>query len=92
MATDLGTISEGVLLNIMTQAGRRAAWDVTGNDHVVDNITTYFVRPVQIEDQIIVRPVILETSRRTCKMDIVISSEGNTVCKAVMTLHSIDHA
>lgn len=91
MATDLGTISEGVLLNVMTQAGRRAAWDVTGNDYVVDNVTTYFVHPVQIEDQILVRPVILETSRRTCKMDIVITREGNVVCKAVMTLQSIDH-
>ena len=60
--------------------------------YVVDNVTTYFVRPVQIEDQILVRPLILETSRRTCKMDIVVTREGSVVCKAVMTLQSIDHA
>lgn len=91
MATDLGTISEGVLVNLMTQAGYKAAQDITGSDHVVENIMTYFVRPVQIEDKISIVPSVLELSRRNCKLDIDIISEDNKlICKAVMTLQSID--
>ncbi|MDO7906123.1 DRTGG domain-containing protein [Paenibacillus sp. JX-17] len=91
MATDLGTISEGVLMNIMTQAGYRTAKDVMGHDHVLDNMTTYFISPVQIEEAVVIRPLVLEYSRRTCKLEIAISREGSLVCKAVMTFHSIDH-
>ncbi|MDP4097893.1 DRTGG domain-containing protein [Paenibacillus sp. P96] len=90
MATHLGTISEGVLINIMTQAAYRAAKDVTGNDHVLDNITTYFISPVQIEDAVVIRPAILEISRRVCRLEIEILRENNLVCKGVMTMHSID--
>lgn len=91
MATNLGTISEGVLINIMTQAGCRVAKDMTGNDHVLDQISTYFIRPVQIEDAVVIRSSVLEVSRRTCRLEISIFREELIVCKSVLTLHSIDH-
>nr|WP_249435775.1 DRTGG domain-containing protein [Paenibacillus sp. Marseille-Q4541] len=91
MATDLGTISEGVLVNLMTQAGYKAAQERTGSDHVLENITTYFVRPVQIEDKISIVPSVLELSRRNCKLDIdIIREDEKLICKAIMTLQSID--
>lgn len=91
MATHLGTISEGVLVNVMTQAGFRAARDMSGKDYVLDNLMTYFIRPVQIEDAVVLRPLLLEMSRRTCKLEIAITRENHLVCKAVMTLQSIEH-
>ncbi|WP_138496266.1 DRTGG domain-containing protein [Paenibacillus pinistramenti] len=91
MATNLGTISEGVLSSLMTQAGLAAAKDMSGSGYVVDNMTTYFIRPVQIENQIVITPVVLEVSRRTCKLEIVMSYLEGIVAKAVMTLQSIDH-
>lgn len=92
MATDLGTISHGVLTSLMTQAGLSAAKDASGGDYVVDNITTYFVRPVQIENPVVISPVILEMSRRACKLEIVMTYQDHMISKAVMTLQSIDHA
>lgn len=91
MATDLGTISEGVLTTVMTQAAFKAAKDITSNDYVLDNMTTYFVRPVQIENSIVVIPRLLESSRRTCKLEIEMLHEEQLVCKAIMTLQSIEH-
>jgi predicted transcriptional regulator len=91
MATDLGTISEGVLSTLMTQSAFKAAKDITGNDYVLDNMSTYFVRPVQIEDPIIVMPKLLESSRRTCKLEIEILHLETLVAKSVMMLQSIDH-
>lgn len=91
MATDLGTISEGVLSTLMTLSAFKAAKDITGNDYVLDNMSTYFIRPVQIEHAIIVVPRLLEISRRTCKLEIEISYSDTLVAKAVLMLQSIDH-
>lgn len=91
MATDLGTISEGVLSTLMTLSAFKAAKDITGNDYVLDNMSTYFIRPVQIEHAVTVMPNILEISRRTCKIEIEISYADTLVAKAVLMLQSIDH-
>ncbi|KKO52902.1 DRTGG domain-containing protein [Paenibacillus sp. DMB20] len=90
MATDLGTISQGVLTTVMSQAAFKAAKDITGGDYVLDNLSTYFIRPVQIEDPIVVMPRLLEMSRRTCKMEIEISHHSSLIAKSVMTLQAID--
>lgn len=91
MATDLGTISEGVLATVMTQAAFKYTKDISGNDYVLDNMSTYFLRPVQIEDQIVIASKLLELSRRTCKIEIEMSHDDTLVCKGVMTLQSIEH-
>ncbi|WP_438349611.1 DRTGG domain-containing protein [Paenibacillus sp. FA6] len=91
MATDLGTISEGVLATVMTQAAFKYTKDVSGNDYVLDNMSTYFLRPVQIEDQIVIVSKLLEMSRRTCKIEIEMTHDDTLVCKGVMTLQSIEH-
>ncbi|WP_342439245.1 DRTGG domain-containing protein [Paenibacillus sp. FSL L8-0436] len=91
MATDLGTISEGVLSTLMTLSAFKAAKDITGNDYVLDNMSTYFIRPVQIEHSVVVLPRLLEISRRTCKLEIEISHNDTIVAKAVLMLQSIDH-
>ncbi|MBT2292189.1 CBS domain-containing protein [Paenibacillus albidus] len=91
MATDLGTISEGILSTLMTLSAFKAAKDLTGNDYVLDNMSTYFIRPVQIEHSITVMPKLLEISRRTCKLEIEISHMDILVAKAVLMLQSIDH-
>lgn len=91
MATDLGTISQGVLTTVMSQAAVKAAKDISGWDHVLDHLSTYFIRPVQIEDPIVIIPKLLEISRRTCKMEIEIQHQSSLIAKAVMTMQAIDH-
>ncbi|NMO95504.1 DRTGG domain-containing protein [Paenibacillus lemnae] len=90
MATDLGTISQGVMTTVMSQAAFKAAKDLTGGDYVLDQVSTFFIRPVQIEDPIIIYPRLLEMSRRTCKMEVEMVHESSLVVKSVMTLQAID--
>jgi len=92
MATHLGTISHGVLSSLMTQSALTFAKDVSGADYVVDNVSTYFIRPVQIENPVVITPVILEMSRRACKLEILMKYQDNTVAKGMLSLQSIDHA
>lgn len=91
MATRLGTISEGVLSALMTQAALAAAKDLSGSGYVVDNMATYFIKPLQIENQIVITPHILEVSRRTCKLEIVMAYQDGIAAKAVLALQSIDY-
>lgn len=91
MATELGNISEGILISVMIQAAIRTARLFTGHDYVLDNMSTYFLRPVQIEDAIMIRPTVLEASRRTYKVEIEILYENTPVSKSMLTLQSIDH-
>ncbi|MDO3408846.1 DRTGG domain-containing protein [Saccharibacillus sp. CPCC 101409] len=91
MATDLGTISEGVMTSVLIQAALRVAKDYSGNDYVVDNMSTYFIRPVQIEDAVTVLPLVLELGRRICRLEIGIMHEEQVVAKAMLTLHSIEN-
>ncbi|MBO2942482.1 CBS domain-containing protein [Paenibacillus sp. F411] len=90
MATDLGTISQGILTTVMSQAAFRAAKDWTGGDYVLDQLSTFFIRPVQIEDPIVIHPSLLELSRRTCRLEVEIVHDSSLVAKSVMTLQSID--
>lgn len=90
MATDLGTISQGILTTVMSQAAFRAAKDWTGGDYVLDQLSTFFIRPVQIEDPIVIHPTLLELSRRTCRLEVEIVHDSSLVAKSVMTLQSID--
>ena len=68
------------------------AKDISGADYVIDNLSTYFIRPVQIENPVVITPVILEMSRRACKLEMLMKYQDNIVAKAMLTLQSIDHA
>lgn len=92
MSSELGTISHGVITSLLTQAAIRATKDLTGGDYVVDNLTTFFVRPLQIENPVVITPVVLEMSRRACKLEISMTYQEHVVTKAMITLQSIDHS
>ncbi|UHA72424.1 DRTGG domain-containing protein [Paenibacillus sp. 481] len=90
MASHLGTISEGVLTTLMTQAALRTAKDARGHDHVLENITTFFIRPIQIEELLTIRPHVLELSRKFCKLEVELLVDGALASKAMMNVQNID--
>lgn len=92
MSSGLGTISEGVLTTLMTQAAYRSVNDYRKNDLVMENMTTYFVRPLQIESEIVIRPRIIEVSRKFGKVDVEVYHQGSLVSKGLITAQVIDQA
>lgn len=89
MSSHLGTVSEGVLATLITKAAFKAIKEHRKGNLVLENITTYFVRPVQIESRIEIYPNIIEVSRKFGKVDIEIYNEGSLVCKALLTAQVI---
>jgi predicted transcriptional regulator len=90
MTNHLGTISYGVFTTIVTEAGSRAIHMQKKGDLVVENITLYFIKPVQIESMIEIFPRVLEIGRKFGKVDIEVFHEGAIVGKALLMAQIID--
>jgi predicted transcriptional regulator len=86
----LGTVSEGVLTTLMTQTAFRALQAHKKGDLVLENMSTYFIKPVQLESVISIEPSIIEISRKYGKVDVAIISAGSVVAKAMMTAQFMD--
>jgi len=92
MSGPLGTISEGVLTALMQQAASRAVADLGKREHVLDNMTIYFLRTAPIDASIAIVPQIIEASRRHVKVEIQVIQDGDAIAKAMLTAQTIDPA
>ncbi len=92
MTSHLGTVSEGVLTTLMTQAAYRVILHHRKGDFVLENMSTYYIRPLQIESEIEIRPRIIEVSRKFGKVEVEIYHKGHLASKAMLTAQVIDQA
>ncbi|RYL93789.1 CBS domain-containing protein [Sporolactobacillus sp. THM7-4] len=90
MTDYLGSLAFGIMTSIITMAGRRALNHVKKGDLVVDNLSSYFFKPVQIDQIVTIYPKILELTRRNGKLDIELYAEGQLCGKALLTAQFID--
>lgn len=90
MTSSLGTVSEGVLTTIMSQAAFRAIKLVKKGDIVLDSMSTFFLRPLQIDNEIVVVPQLIELSRKFGKVDVEVKLGESLVAKAILTAQLID--
>ncbi|WP_338470493.1 DRTGG domain-containing protein [Niallia sp. XMNu-256] len=90
MTNHLGTISYGVFTSIVYEAANQALKGHKKGDLVLENITIYFLRPVQIDSIIEIQPKVLEVGRKFGKIDIEVFNEGNLVGKALLMCQHID--
>ncbi|RAP75626.1 hypothetical protein DL346_19340 [Paenibacillus montanisoli] len=90
MSGTFGTISEGVLVTLMNQAARGLIRELGKRDYVIESMTTYFVRPVQLESVVVIQPSLLEMSRKSAKLEIELKDPGGLAAKALLTAQLID--
>ncbi|OLO40259.1 hypothetical protein BTR23_07135 [Alkalihalophilus pseudofirmus] len=90
MTNHLGTLSYGVVTTIVTEAGSRALRKYKKGDLVVENVTLYFIKPVQIDTTINIQPKVLEIGRKHGKIDVELYHDGEIVGKALMMAQLLD--
>ncbi|WP_209122088.1 CBS domain-containing protein [Alkalihalobacillus sp. BA299] len=90
MTNHLGTLSYGVVTTIVTEAGSRALRKYKKGDLVVENVTLYFIKPVQIDTTIDIHPKVLEIGRKHGKIDVELYHDGEIVGKALMMAQLLD--
>ena len=90
MSGALGMASEGLLTTLMSQAARRMIRETEKRDFLLESMSTYYLRPVQIDNEITVRPRVLELSRKFTKMEVEILDAIGLAAKAMLTAQMID--
>lgn len=92
MTNQLGTISYGVFTTILTQAASRFLRSRKRGELVIESITIFFLKPVQMESVIEVKPRILEAGRKFGKMEVEVSSQSGIVSKAMLMVQLMERS
>jgi predicted transcriptional regulator len=90
MTNHLGTISYGVFTTIVSDAANRILRSYKKGDLVVENMTIYFLKPVQMESVLEIYPRVLEVGRKFGKVDVEVFNDNILVGKAMMMCQLID--
>jgi len=90
MSGSLGMVSEGVLMTLMTQAGKRMIRELGKRTYLLESMSTYFIRPVEIDHEISICPRALELSRKHTKLEIEVRDKQGLAAKAMLTAQMID--
>ncbi|MGV3488677.1 MAG: DRTGG domain-containing protein [Tuberibacillus sp.] len=90
MTNHLGVLSHGAITTVMISAASRLLKKQKKGDLVIENVTLYFIKPIQIESVVEIRPKILDATRRYGKVDIEIFHKGDAVGKAFVLAQFID--
>ncbi|RDU36209.1 hypothetical protein DRW41_14365 [Neobacillus piezotolerans] len=90
MTNHLGTVSYGVFTTVVAEAASRILRGYKKGDLVVENMTIYFLKPVQIDSILEIYPKVLEVGRKFGKVDVEAFSDGLMVGKAMMMCQLID--
>ncbi len=90
MTNSIGTISYGVFTTIVTEAANGVLRGYKKGDLVVENMTIYFLKPVQMDSVLEIYPKVLEVGRKFGKVDVEVYNENILVGKAMMMCQLID--
>ncbi|MDF2607199.1 MAG: hypothetical protein K0S34_1394 [Bacillales bacterium] len=90
MTNYIGTASYGVFTTIVTEAANKALRNYKKGDLVVENITLYFIKPIQIDNHVEIKPRILEVGRKFGKVDVEIFQDNLVVGKALVTVQLLN--
>lgn len=89
MTDSLGTLSNGVFTSLITEASRRLLLMKNKCEMVAENITIYYIEPVQIDSKVTIHPRLLEAGRMYAKVDVDIYAHKRLVGKGLLSAQLI---
>ncbi|HZG15417.1 MAG TPA: DRTGG domain-containing protein [Candidatus Bathyarchaeia archaeon] len=90
MTNHLGTVASGILTTVMVEAACNLLRQHRRGDMMPENITVYFLKPVQMESRIEVVPRLLDISRRVGKVEVSVYHGEVMVGKAMVTAQILE--
>lgn len=84
MVDEMGTISFGVLSEIIANAAKRTMKANQRKNIWIEQVNLYYFRLIQLESEFVLRPKILDLGRRSAKIDMEIEIENSLVAKAMV--------
>lgn len=90
MTNQFGSLSNGAFTTLLAEVGAFALKRRKRGDSIVENMTVYFIKPVQMESVLTVKPRILDMSRKFVKMDFEVYNGQVMVGKAMMMFQLLE--
>ncbi|MCP8617111.1 DRTGG domain-containing protein [Salirhabdus salicampi] len=90
MTNHLGALSYGVFTSFVTESARRLLKGYKKGDLVVENLSIYYMKPVQLGSTLLMKPKVLEIGRKFAKVDVEVFSDDLLVGKALVMAQFID--
>lgn len=90
MTNHFGAISYGAFTTLLSEVGSFALKRHKRGEAVAENMTIYFIKPVQMESVLTVKPRILDMSRKFVKMDFEVFNGSLLVGKAMMMFQLLE--
>lgn len=84
MVNGVGTISFGVLSEIVATAAQRIMLTHQKRNVLIEQVNLHYFRLIQLESELSIRPRILEIGRRSAKLDIEVYLENSIVAKSIV--------
>lgn len=85
MTNSLGTISFGVLCEVISAVTRDYLLDVQKKNAVIEQLSLHYLKMIQIDSDIEIRIKTLDIGRKYAKLDIEVLLENTIVAKAIVT-------
>lgn len=90
MTNQLGTLSSSVLTSLITHSSRQLLLHLQVGDMVVENLTIFFIKPIQIDDDVTIKPRLLEAGRIYAKVEVELTSKNKIVGKGLLMAQVIE--
>ncbi len=84
MTNHFGSLSYGAMTTLLTEAGNQAIKRRKRGESVPENVSLNFIKQLQLGTQVIVKPRILQMSRRFVKVDFDIMSDNELAATAMI--------
>ncbi|MBC1503498.1 CBS domain-containing protein [Listeria booriae] len=90
MTNNIGTLSYGVFTQIVCDVVQQKLFSMKKRNVAIENISIYFLKPVQMDATIVIKPRILEIGRKAGKIDVELYLEGILVGKAIVACQMME--
>lgn len=92
MVNSMGTLSFGVLNQIISTVGQRAMRIKYHRNSVIEQMSLYYFKLIQIDSEIDLKPRIIEVGRRSAKIDVEVYIDNIIVAKAMIVCQLMEQA
>lgn len=90
MTSQLGTLSNGVLTTLVTEAAARMLFHLKKGNMVVESLNVYFIEPVQMDSHLTIKPELLDAGRLYAKINIEVFNGRKLVAKGMLMAQLMD--
>lgn len=92
MVNGVGTISFGVLSEIISDVAQKTMVMNQKRNILIEQVNLHYLRLIQLESELDIRPRVLDIGRRSAKLDIEVFIENTIVSKAIVVCQVMERS